>query len=387
MTIPKIHVTTMRSHTKIARMLISLTLWIATATTLVTAFAIPDISAMNTPALSTTTNAFYRKRFSNRTMFKKRIHAEPTDASQSSSSSGNMAGKATNMSSSYYLISSRKALLQILLSTTLLFVLHALSPSFKKLSYKMNYFLLPSAIPSLAHHSTCHPATLWAQISLPMLSSACCLLQLLLNLFSVGCAGFNSYLGPIRPVFIGVLGYLSILSDPFKHFGQMIVSWGMALLPEWLYIWNKYKPKVSISHHRNEKAIISKRTMTVQLHVPSMGCVACVNKINSSLCSNLQENLNKSKNHSLSTDENMCGSQLDIKVDSWLVDQSKDEGLNLVVKKGGIAQITVEMDYDEEEYLRDQLLNNEMLVKAIEKTGFKDSEIIAWNTETSTNSA
>ena len=42
----------------------------------------------------------------------------------------------------------------------------------------------------------------WAVVGL--LSSSCCALQLVLNAFSVGCGGFNSYLGPLRPSFIAL---------------------------------------------------------------------------------------------------------------------------------------------------------------------------------------
>ena len=38
---------------------------------------------------------------------------------------------------------------------------------------------------------------LWSLMGL--LSSSCCALQLLLNLASMGCAGFNTWLGPVRP--------------------------------------------------------------------------------------------------------------------------------------------------------------------------------------------
>jgi len=47
-----------------------------------------------------------------------------------------------------------------------------------------------------------HALEWWAALS--MLSSACCVLQLLLNALSFGCAGFNAWLGPLRPGFIAV---------------------------------------------------------------------------------------------------------------------------------------------------------------------------------------
>ena len=45
-----------------------------------------------------------------------------------------------------------------------------------------------------------HRAGWWTLLSL--LSSSCCVIQLALNMLSVGCAGFNSILGPARPFFL-----------------------------------------------------------------------------------------------------------------------------------------------------------------------------------------
>merc|ERR1719198_2078050 len=39
---------------------------------------------------------------------------------------------------------------------------------------------------------------------LALMSSSCCALQLLLNLFSFGCAGFNTVLGPARPFLLAL---------------------------------------------------------------------------------------------------------------------------------------------------------------------------------------
>lgn len=43
------------------------------------------------------------------------------------------------------------------------------------------------------------------QVLAPFLASACCVLQLLLNLLNAGCAKFNKVLGPVRPFFLGSL--------------------------------------------------------------------------------------------------------------------------------------------------------------------------------------
>merc|ERR1740138_1834236 len=47
-----------------------------------------------------------------------------------------------------------------------------------------------------------HKMMWWSVFGL--LSSSCCALQLILNMFNFGCAGFNTYLGPLRPAFLAV---------------------------------------------------------------------------------------------------------------------------------------------------------------------------------------
>ncbi|KAF9179657.1 hypothetical protein BGZ51_006751, partial [Haplosporangium sp. Z 767] len=60
--------------------------------------------------------------------------------------------------------------------------------------------------------------TIWSYasaISLGLLSSSCCVIQLILNAFSIGCAGF-SLLTPFRPLFLS-LTLLLIIYTFFKH--------------------------------------------------------------------------------------------------------------------------------------------------------------------------
>jgi hypothetical protein len=47
-----------------------------------------------------------------------------------------------------------------------------------------------------------HRMEWWSVLGL--LSSSCCVLQLLLNVFSLGCAGFNTWLGPLRPLMLAI---------------------------------------------------------------------------------------------------------------------------------------------------------------------------------------
>ena len=89
-----------------------------------------------------------------------------------------------------------------------------------------------------------HSLGWWSVISL--LASSCCAVQLALNLFSVGCAGLNTVLGPWRPMFIA----LAVA-------GQAVMWWAIELpavqrrrlhrsdrvhdaLPEALYLRQKF---------------------------------------------------------------------------------------------------------------------------------------------------
>ena len=88
-----------------------------------------------------------------------------------------------------------------------------------------------------------------------LLSSSCCLLQLLLNALSwfnvmhVGCAGFNKILGPPRPylrtITFGWLG-LCWYNTPSKRRWTMLratlVTMTLMFLPEMLEVWDNSHP-------------------------------------------------------------------------------------------------------------------------------------------------
>jgi copper chaperone CopZ len=124
------------------------------------------------------------------------------------------------------------------------------------------------------------------QLGLPLLASACCLLQLVLNALSVGCAGFNKHLGPVRPYFVSLLLYLSIVEyysgSSRRRPLQLLLRWTIALLPELLFAWNNNNNRMIVRKQRprNNNAVDDQRTTTtIRLEVPTMGCVACINAI------------------------------------------------------------------------------------------------------------
>ena len=236
---------------------------------------------------------------------------------------------------SYYLLWSPGSTKKLIVSTLWLAVYH----------YYRHF--LPTWLPSTSN-SASRLGMFHHNVVLPLGASACCAIQLILNLLGVGCAGFNTYLGPLRPYALAWLAYLSfVISPPTTVMGVVgvVVRAMVALLPEGVHIWNS----MSTSHNDSNHALMQKDTLaelplqaTVVIAVPTMGCVACVNKINASLKS------------SLSTAQ---GRILDY--DSWLVKE-----------KGGRASVTLAA-IDETE-LNDMIRR---IQNKIHDAGFEDTTV------------
>ena len=126
-----------------------------------------------------------------------------------------------------------------------------------------------------------HRAGWWTLLSL--LSSSCCVIQLALNMLSVGCAGFNSILGPARPFFLACALHARVLLrraavtspgvDPRVR--QMNVYGGalavaVAFAPEAVALVAKLR-------RRRGGDVAGAASLTLDL--PSMGCVACVDAV------------------------------------------------------------------------------------------------------------
>ncbi|CAJ1327205.1 unnamed protein product [Effrenium voratum] len=106
---------------------------------------------------------------------------------------------------------------------------------------------------------------------LALLGSACCALQLLLNALGAGCGGFNKHLGPMRPLFLGLLlASMVTTRQPF----QVLLQLSIAFLPEMVQLRN-------LTVHRKTRKL--KPTLEVELVLPTMGCVACINQVNRTL--------------------------------------------------------------------------------------------------------
>jgi hypothetical protein len=117
-------------------------------------------------------------------------------------------------------------------------------------------------------------------VVLPLLSSSCCLVQLIINALvgAGGCAGFNTVLGPLRPSFLSLLAYLNWVARPPLGTGFMRLS--LALLPEIVDIWNQWLTESMMKQRSKELPVSSAMIQAViEVEIPTMGCVACINKI------------------------------------------------------------------------------------------------------------
>lgn len=141
--------------------------------------------------------------------------------------------------------------------------------------------LLDKRIP-LYFAKPCHQSRITA-VALPLLSSSCCAIQLLINALSGwGCAGFNSVLGPVRPILLSLLLFSTWKLSSQRPIGWTILSLFLSLLPELVHTFNLIKTtqwkKRQISFQNTDVV-----TAKLQLAIPGMGCVACVNKIDASI--------------------------------------------------------------------------------------------------------
>merc|ERR1712187_464735 len=121
---------------------------------------------------------------------------------------------------------------------------------------------------------------------LAMFASACCLLQLLLNLLSIGCAGFNTALGPWRPTFMAFMLLMQIFqwriaAQRFDMVNRALLSTAisvtLAALPEMLYVKNFVWKSNSTNEGKN--VAVPQKSLSIVLKTEDMGCIACVDTV------------------------------------------------------------------------------------------------------------
>jgi hypothetical protein len=213
-------------------------------------------------------------------------------------------------SSPYYLLSTFAIWRTILVTTCLLFLARIVGQTVTPMISSKSIIL--SVPPSTAMGGVCHhdhPKVWWwlsrilndrivlrnnwlltkvRDVTLPLLSSACCAIQLFLNAFAgVGCAGFNTTLGPLRPYFISLLLYTTITTFSRDKMYYFLISWFVAFMPELVHIVNVSKYASSDDNNNKAPSLIVEsdhpKLIVVELDIQDMGCVACINKINGSM--------------------------------------------------------------------------------------------------------
>lgn len=122
---------------------------------------------------------------------------------------------------------------------------------------------------------------------LGLLSSSCCVVQIVLNAFAFGCAGFNSVLGPVRPTFLAMTivaqasSWYVAYSRPYQWkttLSMTLMSLFLTLMPEAL-AW--HTARRAGSRHTLQMGAQPQDdggggTMHLRVHLSTMGCSSCV---------------------------------------------------------------------------------------------------------------
>ena len=112
-----------------------------------------------------------------------------------------------------------------------------------------------------------------------LLSSSCCLLQLMLNAFSIGCAGFNTLLGPVRPYFMALALTFQIImwQAVFAHEASLDAAITSTALTACL----TFLPEAL--NAAMQASAVPPAEDDLRLRVGGMGCTACSVKVKAAL--------------------------------------------------------------------------------------------------------
>ena len=240
--------------------------------------------------------------------------------------------KSSSISSKYYLLTPT-VWKTVLYYTTVLFILDKLAlPR-----------LPPSSFIRQVHCSSLKVlpvlnSPVMKQILLPLFASSCCVIQLFINLVSgIGCMGFNTLLGPVRPFFVSILLFTTISSISVKKYTFLVVSWIITLMPEIVhFINNGFSFRKEGQNVRKISKSMEGSSMQIKyiFKVNNMGCVACINKIESTIKKKFPQSIHH-MNSSLYVEEK--GGEVEIILSS--VEEKKKElvsnGIMNVIQESG----------------------------------------------------
>ena len=105
-----------------------------------------------------------------------------------------------------------------------------------------------------------------------LLISSCCLIQLFLNLFGIGCAGLNTFLLPYRPLFIS----LTIVSLTYAFYRSRPSKWHFTAIVT-LTVLLSMSPEILRYYNNSHSSITSNTADLYQTRwkIEGMHCEAC----------------------------------------------------------------------------------------------------------------
>lgn len=226
-------------------------------------------------------------------------------------------------------------------------------------------------------------------MGLSLLASSCCLIQIIANVLvgTVGCLGLNTALGPYRPYFLSLLFYLTVMTKSVRSSpSQLLPRLGVAFLPEVLHFWNNHgrntigqftAKQTHLPHPMTSTTISSTSNnilvATIDLDVPAMGCVACINKIDRTIQNEIHDIL---KTNSPSVTQNSQEEEDDTKFGQGVPVGNKNVGVDVSswldpqLPKGGSTRVMVHVKSKEEAQSIGQTL-----LESLERNGFGGSTI------------
>lgn len=132
-----------------------------------------------------------------------------------------------------------------------------------------------------------HRMAWWSLLGL--LSSSCCALQIMLNAFSFGCAGFNTALGPWRPTFVALTVTVQTISwcvawnRPYQWpptAAATLLAFALTFLPELLDLRVARRESLALEAAASYD---NAGGTAVRLQLSSLGCAACIEKVSTVL--------------------------------------------------------------------------------------------------------
>jgi len=131
---------------------------------------------------------------------------------------------------------------------------------------------------------TAHRMAWWSALGL--LSSSCCIIQVILSFMQVGCAGFNTVLGPVRPALIAFTiaaqcsSWYIALSRPWLWMptaAASVLAVSLTMSPEALALYSWFRRERQNGLKKASSVAMTRSVGVIQFE--KIGCMSCVHSI------------------------------------------------------------------------------------------------------------